>query len=239
MGNSSKMLGLLRYRRFSSVDMSLVKQLRSETKAGVMLCRDSLVEANNDIEKAREILRSKGVKTREGKVAAEGVVEMSSGPGYGFAVEICCETDFVARGSSVASLANKCSQIGVEAVQGGKEDLYELVKEGTKDLIEDAMRVTGERVEVRNVWGYHKPGSFVSGYLHAPSGLAKIVGMVALEKEHEQLAKKLAVQITAMKPATMEELLNQPFGAWNSTTETVEQVLKKEKINLEAFGRLE
>ena len=182
--------------------------------------------------------------SRDGKIASEGLVEMAIGENnrdFAFAVEICCETDFVARGSSVAGLASECTRIGVDEVKGGcaNDELLEKVREGTKGPVEDAMRVTGEKVTVRRVWGYQKPGCYISGYLHSPSGLAKVAAIVALESENEVLGSKLAVQVAAMNPKSMEDLLEQPFGAWGTTAESVAQILSKEKSKLASFGRLE
>ncbi len=79
-----------------------VKQLRHETGAGIMDCKEALVEAEGDFEEAVAILRKKGIQVaaqREMKAAAEGVVQayVHAGEKIGVLVEINCETDFVAR----------------------------------------------------------------------------------------------------------------------------------------------
>ncbi len=83
----------------STVD---VKKLREETGAGIMDCKEALVEAEGDFEEAIAILRKKGIQVaaqREMKAAAEGMVwsYVHAGERIGVLVEVNCETDFVAR----------------------------------------------------------------------------------------------------------------------------------------------
>ena len=84
------------------VSASDVKRLREETGAGIMACKEALVEAAGDLPEAVAILRKKGIQVaakREMKVAAEGVVQayVHAGERIGVLLEVDCETDFVAR----------------------------------------------------------------------------------------------------------------------------------------------
>jgi len=79
-----------------------VKELRERTGSGMMECKNALVEAEGDIQKAIEVLRKKGIAKAEKKAsraANEGVIWAYIHPGnkLGVLVEINCETDFVAR----------------------------------------------------------------------------------------------------------------------------------------------
>jgi len=80
----------------------MVKELRERTGAGMMDCKNALVENNADMEKAVEYLREKGLAAaakKAGRIAAEGIVESYiHGAGrIGVLVEVNCETDFVAK----------------------------------------------------------------------------------------------------------------------------------------------
>ena len=91
------------------ITATLVKQLREKTGAGMMECKNALVEAGGDEEKAVEILRKRGLasaKKREGRIAAEGIVGsyIHMGGKVGVLVELNCETDFVARGDEFQQL---------------------------------------------------------------------------------------------------------------------------------------
>jgi len=85
-----------------AVSTADIKQLRHETGAGVMDCKEALVEAEGDLQEAIAVLRKKGIEVaakREAKAAAEGVVQayVHAGERIGVLVEVNCETDFVAR----------------------------------------------------------------------------------------------------------------------------------------------
>src|SRR6185436_9664700 len=84
------------------ITAAAVKQLREKTGAGMMECKNALVEAGGSEERAIDILRERGLasaKKREGRIAAEGTVGsyIHMGGKVGVLVEVNCETDFVAR----------------------------------------------------------------------------------------------------------------------------------------------
>ena len=84
------------------VTAAMVKELRERTGAGMMDCKNALVEAEGDIEKAIEVLRVKGLAQaakKAGRIASEGLVEayIHLGGRIGVLVEVNCETDFVAK----------------------------------------------------------------------------------------------------------------------------------------------
>lgn len=93
----------------ADITAAAVKQLREKTGAGMMECKNALVEAQGDEEKAINILRERGLasaKKREGRIAAEGIVGsyIHMGGKVGVLVELNCETDFVARGEEFQQL---------------------------------------------------------------------------------------------------------------------------------------
>ncbi len=93
----------------AEVTAAAVKQLRDKTGAGMMECKNALVEADGNDEVAVDILRKRGLasaKKREGRIAAEGIVGqyIHMGGKVGVLVEVNCETDFVARGDEFQQL---------------------------------------------------------------------------------------------------------------------------------------
>ncbi|AIQ36475.1 MULTISPECIES: translation elongation factor Ts [Paenibacillus] len=93
-----------------AVDAKAVKELRERTGAGMLDCKKALEEANNDITKAAELLREKGLSAaanKAGRIATEGVVEsyIHAGGRIGVLVEINCETDFVGKTDSFKEFA--------------------------------------------------------------------------------------------------------------------------------------
>lgn len=93
----------------AEITASAVKSLREKTGAGMVDCKNALVEANGDETQAIEILRKKGMATaskKAGRVAAEGAVGsyIHMGGKVGVLVEVNCESDFVARGEEFQQL---------------------------------------------------------------------------------------------------------------------------------------
>lgn len=87
-----------------TVSVDQIKELRALTGAGMMDCKNALLEAKGDLDKATKILREKGLaglKEKSSRVTKEGVVDSYvHGDGkIGVLVEVNCETDFVARNS--------------------------------------------------------------------------------------------------------------------------------------------
>ena len=85
-----------------AIDMETVKELRYRSGAGVLDCKKALEECGNDIEKAVDFLREKGLAKaakRAGRTASEGIVfsYIHTNGKIGTLVEVNCETDFVAR----------------------------------------------------------------------------------------------------------------------------------------------
>lgn len=93
----------------AEITANAVKSLREKTGAGMVDCKNALVEASGDETQAIEILRKKGMATagkKAGRVTAEGVVGsyIHMGGKVGVLVEINCESDFVARGEEFQQL---------------------------------------------------------------------------------------------------------------------------------------
>jgi elongation factor Ts len=93
----------------AEITAAAVKQLREKTGAGMMECKNALVEAEGNEERAIDVLRKRGLasaRKREGRIAAEGIVGsyIHMGGKVGVLVEVNCETDFVARGDEFQQL---------------------------------------------------------------------------------------------------------------------------------------
>lgn len=93
---------------------TLVKELREKTGAGILDCQKALTENGNDIEKAIDYLRQKGLaaaQKRAGREANEGLISAYIHPGsrIGVLVEVNCETDFVARNDEFQALVKDVS----------------------------------------------------------------------------------------------------------------------------------
>jgi len=93
------------------ISVESIKALRAQTGAGIMDCKHALEEANNDVDRAVDILRQQGIAAASKKAyrsVNQGLVEsyIHSGGRIGALVEVNCETDFVARTPEFRELAH-------------------------------------------------------------------------------------------------------------------------------------
>jgi len=121
----------------SEVDVTLIKELRAKTNAGVLDCKKALIESKGDIKEAIQILRKRGIAEaakKMGRAAKEGIIYAYIHPGNQLAgvVELNCETDFVARTDEFQKLAREiamqvvaCNPIAIDRELVPKEILKE------------------------------------------------------------------------------------------------------------------
>jgi elongation factor Ts len=190
-----------------AVTMAEISKLRQMTGAGMMDCKKALAEAENDMDKAIEILRKKGqavAAKREDRNAAEGCVLGQSTGEYAAVVALNCETDFVAKNAGFVSLTKSILAAAVEAKAKSLDEVKALEINGQKiaDLIVDESGKTGEKMEL---------GAFE--YVEAPATVAynhfgnKLATLVAFNKAGiaEQVYKNVAMQVAAMNPIAVDE----------------------------------
>jgi elongation factor Ts len=125
----------------ADITAAAVKQLREKTGAGMMECKNALVEAGGNEEKAIDILRERGLasaKKREGRIAAEGIVGsyIHMGGKVGVLVELNCETDFVARGEEFQQLVKDIAMhiAAAEPRYVAREEVPESVLEKEREI---------------------------------------------------------------------------------------------------------
>jgi elongation factor Ts len=129
------------------ITTEMIKELRAATSAGISDCRNALVEANGDFQKAVDWLREKGMATaakRADREASQGVVELYSHGGgrVGVMVEVNCETDFVARSEKFRELAHELAlQIAASAPR------YIKVEEIPAEVLEHEAEIARARVK--------------------------------------------------------------------------------------------
>ncbi|MCW2669065.1 MAG: hypothetical protein JWO27_962 [Frankiales bacterium] len=184
-----------------------IKKLREATGAGMTDCKNALVEADGEFEKAVEILRikgQKGVAKREGRAASNGLVALSvTAPGKATLLELNCETDFVAKSERFIALAD---QVVAAAAEAGANDPKDITVDG-KDLqviLDEANATLGEKIEVRRVVTLEAaaPGGTVGTYLHKtnPDLPPQLGVLVALTGENAEVAKDIAQHVAAFSP---------------------------------------
>jgi elongation factor Ts len=184
-----------------------VKRLREQTGAGMMDCKNSLQEADGDLEAAIELLRLKGAKDvnkRATRTAANGLVAAErDGTTAGVLVELNCETDFVAKTDLFQQVAADIAKTAARAGVGDRLTLLTTeAKPGTtvEKLIEEAGASLKEKLELGRVARFE--GGYVDSYLHrSDASLPPTLGvLVQLDKENAEVARDLAQQVAAMRP---------------------------------------
>jgi len=177
-----------------AVSAALVKELRERTGLGMLECKKALNEANGDIDLAIEELRkSSGLKAakKAGRTAAEGVVVVKSEGGKAMLVEVNSETDFAAKNEEFVAFARK---IADEAFAQGTTEVAGMLEAEREALVQKI----GENLSPRRAVVVE--GDVVGGYVHSNNRVAAIV---ALKGGSEELAKDIAMHVTAVNPRVL------------------------------------
>src|SRR5215467_9281951 len=137
------------------INAKLVKELREKTGAGMMDCKNALVEASGDMEQAIVILRKKGLASAQKKasrVAAEGMIGhyIHAGGKLGVLVEVNCDTDFAARSDEFQSLVKDVAMhiAAQNPLYVKREDVPGEVLEKEKEIYKDQARAAGKPASI-------------------------------------------------------------------------------------------
>jgi elongation factor Ts len=228
---------------FSAAD---VKRLREMTAAGMMDCKNALVEADGDLDQAVEILRIKGAKgvgKRETRTASNGLVTAHlEGTTAGVLLELNCETDFVAKTEAFQKLAADVAAHVAAAKPSDVETLYGQPftadsSSSVKEVLDEANASMGEKIEVRRFAAFE--GAYVATYLHKSSpDLPPTVGvLVELSSEQPQVAREVAQQIAALHPlyVTRDEV---PAETVENERRIAEETAREEGKPEQAISRI-
>lgn len=174
----------------SPITTELVKELRDATGVSVMQCKRALMEAEGDMKKALAILKKTSSDIAEKKVGREvkdGAVIVKSEGKKAVLVSLHCETDFVSRNEDFINLLSGLADMALK-------DGTEKMKAEAKDIINLVIQKTGENIQLGDA--YEVRGDTIGSYVHNK----KAAVIVSLEGGNEDLAKDIAMHITAMKP---------------------------------------
>lgn len=203
----------------AAITAAMVKELRERTQAGMSDCKNALVEAGGDMEKAVEVILKKGIvkaAARAGRVAAEGEIATWISPDgqRGVVVEVNCQTDFVSRGDDFRNFVKSVVQVASTAPAGA--DLGTLQVPGHGKTVEQGRQwiasKTGENIVVRR-WASleaKEGGGLIHAYSHRPDPKAssKIGVLVHAEGPDAKNADfRTFVDEVAMQVASMRALV--------------------------------
>ncbi|MGB5653044.1 MAG: translation elongation factor Ts, partial [Robiginitalea sp.] len=185
-----------------------VNKLRKSTGAGMMDCKNALVEAEGDFEKAIEILRKKGQKVaakRADRESSEGaaIAKVNEANNKGVIISLNCETDFVAKNESFVTLANELADLAMN--YDSKEAFLAADFKGlsVQEKLLEQTGVIGEKIEIGGFDRLSAP--FVGSYIHAGNKIATLVGLSEAVANAAEVAKDVAMQAAAMNPVALNE----------------------------------
>lgn len=191
-----------------NITASMVKDLRTQTGAGMMDCKKALVEAEGDIARAVDILREKGLSQaakKASRVAAEGAVgsAVSEDGKTGTILEVNCETDFVGTNEDFRNLAVSIADQILAVNPADVEALLDSEIDGKKvrDLVTEAVAKIGENISVRRFVRYESAEGKVYSYIHGGGKIGVLVEMIGADDE---LGKDIAMQVAAANPSYLD-----------------------------------
>ncbi|MEI6581121.1 MAG: translation elongation factor Ts [bacterium] len=201
----------------TQITTELIKELRDATGISVMQCKNALIEAGGDMNKALAILKktSSDIALKKAdRNTKDGAVIIKSSPNKTIMVALRCETDFVSKNEDFTLLLSKLSDI---VFNDGIEKMETLAK----DMIDPIIQKTGEKIELGDI--YQVEGNIIGNYVHNN----KSAVIVSLEGGNKDLAKDIAMHITAMKPEYLskEEITEE-------TKNTITEIFEKEVASI-------
>ena len=188
-------------------NMEDIKKLRTMTGAGLADVKKALVEAEGDFDKAKDLLRERGLAIaakRSDRETSNGCVLVKVVDGFGAIIALKCETDFVANGADFIALTQAILDAAVAARCKTVEEVSELIlPDGQKvaDAVTQRSGITGEKMELD---GYN----FIEGeniYSYNHQGKNILCTLVQLNKDYEEQGHNLTLQVASMNPVALDE----------------------------------
>ncbi|MCR5199271.1 MAG: translation elongation factor Ts, partial [Prevotella sp.] len=219
-----------------------IKKLRTMTGAGLADVKKALTEAEGDFDRAKELLRERGLAIaakRSDRETSNGCVLVKKANGFAAMVAVKCETDFVANGADFIAMTQSILDAAVAAKCKTIDEVKELEINGQKaqEIVTQRSGITGEKMELD---GYLTlEGDNVEVYDHM--GKHMLCTMVQLNKENVEVGHKLAMQVAAMKPVALDaqsvdqKILDEEYKTAVEKTK-LEQVEKFVEMKLKKAG---
>lgn len=190
-----------------AVTIEDIKKLRAMTGAGLADVKNALNEAEGDFDKAKELLRERGLAIaakRSDRETSNGCVLVKKVDGFAAMVAVKCETDFVAAGKDFIALVGEILDAAIAARCTNLDEVKALKLANGDDAataVQHRSGVTGEKMELD---GYNFiEGENVSVYDHM--GRHMLCTMVQTNKPAEEQAHNVAMQVAAMNPVALNE----------------------------------
>jgi len=196
-----------------AVTAAMVKELRERSGAGMSACKNALVDANGDMNRAVEILREKGLAAaakKAGRIAAEGLVmsALTDDRKKGALVEVNSETDFVAKNEDFITYVKN---VAAQALASSANTVEEMLEEKwapdpsttVKEALSQKVATIGENIGIRRFERYNvKSDGIVVDYIHGGGRVGVMLELATSTTGDAviEAGRNVCMQIAAMSP---------------------------------------
>ncbi len=199
----------------AEITAALVKELREMTGAGMMECKKALTEAEGDLDKAVDVLRTRGlaaVAKKAGRATNEGtVMALVSDCGHaGALVELNCETDFVGMNDKFHAYADKIARAVLANKPADLDALKasEIEGETVEAVVTDAIHTLGENIQLSRFAYANQMEGAVASYIHGGGKIGVLVEFklgdpaLATNDDFKKYGRDIAMQVAAASPVS-------------------------------------
>ncbi len=190
-----------------AISIDDIKKLRAMTGAGLADVKKALTEAEGDFDKAKDLLRERGLAIaakRSDRETSNGCVLVKKEGNFAAILALKCETDFVANGADFIALTQSILDAAIAAKAQNLEEVNALkLADGqtAQEAVTQRSGITGEKMELD---GYNVlEGENIEVYDHM--GKHTLCTMVQLTQDNADAGHKIAMQVAAMKPVALNE----------------------------------
>ncbi len=184
----------------AEISAAQVKDLRDKTGAGMMDCKNALIEAGGNYDTALENLRKQGIvkaEKKSGRSTKQGLVQIAGENKSAAVVEVLCETDFVAKNDKfkeyVTALATKALKFN------GEGDISAGIQEMEKATLAGMIATIGENMQIRRCAKWVSKHGICSSYIHLGGKLGVMID-VSGENLNDVALKDICMHIAAFRP---------------------------------------
>ena len=215
-----------------AISIDDIKKLRAMTGAGLADVKKALTEAEGDFDKAKDLLRERGLAIaakRSDRETSNGCVLVKKEGTFAAILALKCETDFVANGADFIALTQRILDAAIAAKVKTLEEVNALVLEDgltAQEAVTQRSGITGEKMELD---GYNVlEGDNIEVYDHM--GKHTLCTMVQLNKDYAEIGHKVAMQVAAMKPVALDEA-SVPQEVKDNELQVAIQKTKEEQVS--------
>jgi len=200
----------------AEITAAIVKELREMTGAGMMECKKALVEAEGDIDKAVDVLRTRGLAAaakKAGRATNEGTIVALTNEDATKAVlcEVNCETDFVGTNDTFKGYAKRIAQAALDSDAADVEALKQVTTDGetVEAVLTEAIHKIGENMQIARFARIEQTDGAIATYIHGAGSLGVLVAFklgdraVAATDGFKTMSKDVAMQVAADDPVSV------------------------------------